>query len=234
MAFRTKTKACAGVAACMILTAGQVMAAPAYNVEHKHLRHGGAGTLRIDENSISFDEPGKQAKHSRSWKYDDIQELTLGPDTLRIVTYEDNKWELGRDRVYLFDKIPASLAADWYPVFRARLDARFVAALADAAITPEWQIPAKLAHGRAGSQGVLLVGAEGVVYKSSQAGESRTWRLRDLENVSSSGAFDLTISTHEREFRFQLKHELDAARYQELWLRVNRARGLQLLTSNSQ
>jgi hypothetical protein len=194
------------------------------------MRHGVPGTLRIDDSSISFEEGGRQAKHSRTWKYDDIQELTLGPDTLRIVTYEDNRWELGRDRVYLFDKVPASLAADWYPVFRARLDQRFVAALADEAFKPEWQIPAKLTHGRSGSQGVLLVGAEGAVYRSGQAGESRTWRMADLENVSSSGAFDLTITTHEREFRFQLKHALDGARYQQLWTSVNRARGLRILT----
>ena len=81
-----------------------------------------------------------------------------------------------------------TLAAEWYPVFRARLDERFVAALADETLKPDWQIPVKLTHGRAGSQGMVLVGEEGVVYKSSEAGESRTWRMRDLENVSSSGA----------------------------------------------
>jgi hypothetical protein len=187
----------------------------------------------MDENSISFEESGKQAKHSRTWKFDDIQELILGPGTLRIVTYEDNRWELGRDRVYVFDRMPASLAADWYPVFRARLDARFVAALADDQAKPEWEIPAKLVHGRSGSQGVVLVGADSVVYRSSQPGESRTWRTGDLENVSSSGAFDLTITTHEREFRFQLKQAMGEERYQELWMRVNQAQGLQILSKDS-
>jgi hypothetical protein len=212
-----------------MLCAAFASAGSPYDVRHHHLRHGGPGILRIDDGSISFEERGKEAKHSRRWKYDDIQELTLGPDTLRIVTYEDNRWQLGRDRVYVFDRLPATLAAEWYPVFHARIDQRFVAALADETLIPEWQIPVKLAHGRAGSQGMVLVGAEGVVYKSSQAGESRTWRMRDLENVSSSGGFDLTITTHEREFRFQLKQELVEARYQELWRRVNLGRGLQIL-----
>jgi hypothetical protein len=212
-----------------MLCAAFAVAGSPYDVRHEHLQHGGPGILRIDDNSISFEERGKLAKHSRTWKYDDIQELTLGPDTLRIVTYEDNRWQFGRDRVYVFDRLPATLAAEWYPVFRARLDRRFVAALADEALIPEWQIPVKLAHGRAGSQGMVLVGAEGVVYKSTQAGESRTWRMRDLENVSSSGVFDLTITTHEREFRFQLKQELVEPRYQELWRRVNQGRGLEIL-----
>jgi hypothetical protein len=227
MAFRTEAKACTG----LILWVTLALAAPDYNVRHAHLRHGGQGVLRIDDSAISFEEHGKQASHSRTWKYDDIQELILGPDTLRIVTYEDNRWELGRDRVYLFDRMPASLAQDWYPLFRARLDQRFVAALADDTLKPEWQLPAKLAHGRAGSQGIVMVGAEGVVYKSGSAGESRTWRIRDLENVSSSGPFDLTITTHERDFRFQLKHALEDARYQDLWTRVNQARGLHILTT---
>jgi hypothetical protein len=228
MAFRTETKACAFL---IVWAAFACAATPrSYTVEHKHLRHGGTGVLRIDDNSISFEERGKQARHSRTWKYEDIQELILSPETLRVVTYEDNRWELGRDRVYDFDRMPAAMAADWYPVFRARLDARFVAALADETLRPEWQVPVKLAHGRGGSQGVVLVGADRVVYKSGQRGESRTWRIGDLENVSSSDAFDLTITTHEREFRFQLKQALNDARYQQLWTRVNQARGLQILS----
>ena len=223
MAFRTEAKACVGLM-FLAMAAG----AETYTVRHKHLRNGVTGVLRISESDLAFEEAGKHKEHSRIWKYDDIQELQLGPDTLRIVTYEDNRRELGRDRVYLFDKLPAEVAARWYPVFSTHLDQRFVAALATA-ITPQWQIPAKLTHGRNGSQGVLLVADDAVVYQSSQPGESRTWRIKDLENVSSSDAFDLTITTHERTFRFQLKQVLGDARFQALWLGVNQARGLQVL-----
>ncbi|MDP9170767.1 MAG: hypothetical protein M3N54_09135 [Acidobacteriota bacterium] len=229
MAFRTKAPACAALMCLAALTLGATT--QDYQVRHRHLRNGAPGVLRIDDNSISFQESGKQAKHSRTWKYDDIQELTLSADTLRVVTYEDNRRELGRDRVYVFDRLPAGLAADWYPRFRLKLDARFVAALADDPLPAEWQVPAKLLHGRTGSQGILLVGAASVVYKSAQPGESRTWRIADLENVSTSGEFDLTVNTHEREFRFQLKQPLAEAQYQTLWLRVNRARGLQILNT---
>src|SRR5947208_345317 len=125
MAFRTEAKTCACLIFCTVFSA----AAQSYEVRHKHLRKGTPGILRIDDASIAFEEKGKDAKHSRVWKYEDIQQLTLGPDELRIVTYEDNRLQLGRDRVYLFDNLPATVAADWYPVFRTRLDARFVAAL---------------------------------------------------------------------------------------------------------
>jgi hypothetical protein len=227
MAFRTEAKACAGL--ILLAVCSFAVEPRTYSVRHKHLHNGGTGILKIDEHSVSFEEPGKRSNHSRVWKYDDIQELTLGRDTLRIVTYEDNRLELGRDRVYLFDRLPSTLAADWYPVFRAQLDERFVAALADNEVKPEWQMPVKLLHARAGSQGFLLVGTDRVVYSSGQPGESRTWRIGDLENVSSADRFDLTVTTHEREFRFQLKQALDETRYQELWMRVNRARGLQIL-----
>lgn len=230
MAFRTEAKIGVGI----VLLAGAAWAQTgAYPVRHTHLRSGAAGELRIDSQSISFVERGKP-KHSMTWKYEDIQELVLGTNTLRIVSYDDNRWQLGRDRVYLFDGLPAKLAADWYPVFRARLDQRFVAALADERVPADWQIPAKLMEGRGGSQGVVLVNADGVVYKSAKPGESRTWRINDLINVSTSDAFDLTITTHERDFRFQLKQVLPEARYNELWRRVNLANGLQILKGDKQ
>ncbi|HVW86510.1 MAG TPA: hypothetical protein VHB50_17610 [Bryobacteraceae bacterium] len=203
-----------------------------YKVRHQHFRHGGEGILVIDADAISFEEHGKQAKHSRQWRYDDIQQLVLSPETLKIVTYEDQRWELGRDRVYVFDRLPPEFARDWYPVFASHLDRRFVAALADEKVKPDWRIPAKLIHGRGGSEGVLLAAASTVVYMSNRPGESRTWRIGDIENVSSSDPFDLTITTRERAFRFQLKQVLSEARFTDLWRRVNRANGLQILISN--
>ena len=41
--------------------------------------------------------------------------------------------------------------------------------------------------------------------------------MSDLENISSSDKFDLTINRREREFRFQLKQALDPVHYQQLW-----------------
>jgi hypothetical protein len=55
--------------------------------------------------------------------------------------------------------------------------------------------------------------------------------------VSSSGPFDLTITTFERDggpadrrdFHFELKRALAEGEYQALWRRVNQAKGLQIL-----
>ena len=60
MAFRTEAKTCASLMLC----AASAFAGSPYDVRHEHLRHGGPGILRIDDNSISFEERGKEAKHS--------------------------------------------------------------------------------------------------------------------------------------------------------------------------
>jgi hypothetical protein len=229
MAFRTETKTCAGLMMAVALASSGWAQTGTYEVRHRHLHGGAAGVLRVDANSIAFEERGKPAKHSRVWKYEEIQELVLAPETLRVVTYENDRWEPGGERVWVFDRLPAAVAAEWYPVLSKKLDQRFVAALADESVKPEWSVPVRLAHLHSGSQGVLLVGSGLVVYKSAQVGESRTWRITDLQNVSSANSFDLTIATREKDFRFELKQRLNEGRFDELWRRINEINGLQIL-----
>ena len=178
------------------------------------------GVLRVDANSIAFEAMAKHKDRSRQWKFDDIRQLTLGSTVLRIQTYER------RNREFVFDLVPRELAEKWYPVFAARLDQRFVAALADERVPPQWQIPVKL---RTKVQGAVLVSAGHVVFRADPPVESRTWRIPDIQSVTSSGPFDLTVTTREKEFHFELKQALPEARYQELWREVNRAQGLQIL-----
>ncbi len=178
------------------------------------------GVLRVSADSIAFEAAAKHKERSRQWKLDDIRQLTLGSTFLRVQTYE------GRNRKYVFDPVPRALAEKWYPVFSTQRDQRFVAALADERIPAEWEVPVKL---RNKVQGVLLVSASHLVFRATPDGESRTWRIGDIESVASAGRFDLTVTTREKEFRFDLKRALSEARYQELWRAVNRAQGLEIL-----
>ena len=177
------------------------------------------GMLRVTGDSIAFEQKGRW----REWKLGDIRQLILGDTELRVQTYE------GRNREFVFKPVPKELAEKWYPVFSAKLDQRFVAALADARVQPEWQLPVKLVRLRNGVQGDLLVSAGRVVFRAAAEGESRTWRITDIDSVASAGAFDFTLTTREKEFRFDLKQTLPEARYQQLWRAVNRAQGLQIL-----
>jgi hypothetical protein len=220
MALRIEAQACALLIA-MVCGAS----AADYPVRHRHLRNGAPGTITVDERGIAFAEPGKHAGHSRTWKFEDIERLTLGRRVLRILTYENVRFR--GDREFVFDELPERMAAQLYPAFSRRLDSRFVAALADPPAAPWLEIPARLLRGNA--QGELLAGADRVVFRTGAPEQSRTWRIGDIESVSSAGRFDLTIVTGERDFRLQLKRELTEAQYNRLWKAVNQAKGLQVL-----
>ena len=135
MAFRSKAQA----VALLVLAFGMPLEAAeplVFPVRHRHLRHGAEGTLRVGDDGITFAEAGKLEAHSREWRFEEIEQLTLSPDTLRILTYEDQHWRFGRDREFVFDALPKDLAARLYPYFSLRLDQRFVAALAVAPVEP--------------------------------------------------------------------------------------------------
>ena len=117
-----------------------------------------------------------------------------------------------------------------YPLLKDRLDQRFVSALADADVRPLWEVPVKRLGTIRGSEGLLVVGDERIVYKTDQKADSRTWRYRDIDNISTSGPFSMTVTTFERakahygnrkDFNFQLKSPLDEAKYNDLWRRLN-------------
>jgi len=202
-------------------------------LRHRHLRGGAAGVLTVTEDGIRFDEPGKHRDHSRRWSFAEIQQLTIAEETLRILTYEDEAVKFGRDRRFVFDELPEGLATELYPLFSKRLDQRFVAALAADAGKPSWTIAAKLLRGARGSQGEIAVSAGCVVYRTASPEESRTWRIGDIDAVSSSGPFDLTITTFEdagRDFHFQLKRALAEREYESLWRAVNRSKGLEIVS----
>jgi hypothetical protein len=120
------------------------------------------------------------------------------------------------------------------------LDQRLVAAIPDHLSNILWELPVKHLLRLGGDEGVLQVGSDAIVYKSADKAGSRTWRYEDIENIASSGPFDLTITTFERAkthygnlkgFNFELKRRLEEARYNELWLRLNQSKGLKILNS---
>jgi hypothetical protein len=239
MAFRTKTK----IGALIILAGGIQLASAdslVFQVRHRHTPGGAPGVLRVSDDGIAFEESGQFLSHSRQWRFQDIEQLTLSPASVRILTYEDRSWKLG-GRQFVFDRLPGGLAAQLYPVFSRRLDQRFVAALADDQVKPRWEVPAALLRWAGRAQGELLIGSDRVVFKTASPEQSRTWRLPDIDNISSSGPFDLTITTFERDgagyagrrdFQFQLKRPMAASDYDALWREVNRAKGLSILSSS--
>jgi hypothetical protein len=233
MAFRIEKRT--GIVAVLALSIAPALLAQKdlrFEVRHDHWRKQGAGTLLITGRGVSFQEfnKKKQIKHAFELDYQDIQELKLSTDKLTLVTYQDRKWLLGLDKEYEFTLTPGQSFDQAYGLLKDRLDQRFVAAVADQQIQPLWEIPVKLLGRVTGSEGVLEVGADRLVYKTTRKGQSRTWRYGDIENISTSGPFQLTLTTYERAkthygnlkgFNFQLKQTLDEKRFNLLWRRLN-------------
>ena len=210
-------------------------------LRHHHSGGGGDGALSVTDSAIVFEEPGKP-EHSRTWKYTDIQQLLLSESGLRVLTYEDRMWALPGDREYAFDALPEGFAREIYPTLRAHLDQRFVVAFGDTE-NARWTIPVKLPQRFGGTQGMLSFTGDRLTYVTEARSQSRTWRIDDIDNVSSSSPFELSISTYEktgwqksatRVVQFQLKERLAEDRYNDLWRRVNQAKGLQILQSKGE
>jgi hypothetical protein len=198
------------------------------------------GKLVITNSGVTFEG---SPQHTWRWAWQDIEQLKLAPASVTVLTYRDNKWKLGADIGYRFDLLDGKTFESAYAYLKARLDQRLVAELPDHAATALWELPVKRLGRIAGEQGVLQVGADEIVYQSAARDESRTWRYQDIDNISSSGPFQLTVTSFERDtmhygdrkgFNFQLKQPLDEARYNDLWLRLERSKGLQILDSYRQ
>ena len=240
MEFRSKAQT--GALLILWLSASSFAAEPlTFEVRHRHLRHGAVGTLRVVDDQLTFGEGGKHKAHSRLWRFGNIRQLMLSPEVLRILTYEESQLKFGHDREFVFDRLPEDLAAKLYPVFSLRLDQRFVAAIADSQVKALWEMPVKLLRTIGASQGAIVFGADHIVYRTESTEQSRTWRIKDIDMVSSSGPFDLTITTFElagsnyaghKDFHFALKQPLAEGEYDGLWQRVNQAKGLPILNSS--
>jgi hypothetical protein len=223
-------------AGCLIMAGAGLMApasAAQFPVRHEHWHDHCSGVLTVDGHGVSFAAP---KKHQWSWQYQDIEQLTLSPERVVVVTYKDSKLRLGADRSYRFTgKVPA---AELYGLLKDRLDQRFVAALApdagqDAAL-PAWTFPVKHLGRITGSEGTLTIGADAIVYSTAANDDSRTWRYRDIDNISSSGPFQLTVTTFERDkytfgdrkgFNFELKERITEATYNEIWMQIQKKNG---------
>ena len=251
MEFRIEKRAGALLTLAMLLAAPGLAREFRYQAWHGHSRPphikkaGNQGTLAITASGISFEAtypPGRKPEHPHAWRWDyqDIQQLKLASRSLKLLTYKDSKWKLGADREYEFELRGEQNFEEAFQFLKDTMDQRFVAAIPDPLPAPLWEIPVKHLLRFGGDEGVLQVGPDRIVYKSEKASESRSWRYQDIENISTSGPFQLTITTFERArthygnrkgFNFALKQRLEESRYNDLWLRLNRKNGLNILNS---
>jgi hypothetical protein len=206
-------------AICVILSS--TAWAQQFPVHHEHLRKFCAGMLTVDEHGIRFSGP---KGHAWSWPYGEIQQLTLRAGSNHILSYKgSSNWKLGKDVAYTFTGIfPIELLERQWS---AKLDQRFVAAVTvgQSRGLPTLQLPVKQLGLTKGTQGTLTFAADAVVYDTPRA--PRTWRYSDIQFISSAGPFQLTVTTLEKQFNFQLKRSITESTYNQLWLEIEKKNG---------
>ncbi|MBL8229793.1 MAG: hypothetical protein JNL98_14990 [Bryobacterales bacterium] len=247
MAFRSEAATRAGLIVLLAAVAG-AGAELRFDVRHERAAKDHVGVLTVGDDGVVYHQvdpkpPAKPRKKPKklerqSWAYGDIQQIWISPEKLVVVTYKDRKWRLGIDHEYEFYAAKGQTFRPAYEALKTKLDRRLVAALGDAPQTALWSLRVKLLGTLQGSEGTLKVGEDRIVYETGRKGHSRSWRMEDLENVSTADRYQLTIVTYERAklhygsrraFDFQLKEPMEEARFQALWQKLNERKGLEVL-----
>jgi len=210
-----------------------------FRASHVRLGRDCAGTLRFEDAQLRWTpDKATRACKEAAWPYGEMQKLAMEERRIEVTGYEDRKRRLGADERYTFRLTGEPAGAPLYALLRTKMDSRFAPRWADPALKPEWSVPAKMLSGRFpagnwGSEGKLSVADGGLTFSSAKTGYSRTWLDKEIENVAAEPPFRLTLAVREggvaKTVEFQLKQELDAARFDALWRRLNRPRGLKLL-----
>jgi hypothetical protein len=202
-----------------------------FPVTHDHTFRECRGELVFRADGVEFLTPEK--KHARAWKYEDIQQVgLLSSNEIVILTYEDRKWELGRDRDFRFQITKGTIPLSFFTFLQARLSRPLVSAIFPSGNTPAYQIPVKHERWLTGSQGTLEVCDQYVVYRTPAKGDSRIWRYEDISSIGTTGPYQLRLTAMDRvqgefggdrNFVFTIKGKLAPEIYDFLWWKINGA-----------
>lgn len=211
------------------------------SVRHDHAWGNCSGTLTLDDRGARYETA--HTKDARSWAYGDVQQFQVEDGRrLRILTYEDRKWRLGADKAFEFDwQENESTPEEVYQFIQARVRRPIAAWLRVSDLgEARFEFPVKHLGIVRGNVGRLLFTDRWVVLQADEAAAedsgNRTWRYDDVESISSSGPYELTLTTHEQQkfryasrrlYRFQLKEALPPETYDTLWRFVNEKKAKQ-------
>jgi hypothetical protein len=191
------------------------------------------GELRFAAEAVEFQPKG--ADEPLRWEHGDIQLFDRVSRTeLRILTYEDSKWKLGRDRELRFSVTSGEISDELFERVRAKLhrpaNDRVLGNLAE----PAHRLAVKHLHPLGGCEGELLIFEDHIVYDSRDERHNRDWVLGEaVEGVWSSDAYELEVHVREpragrpgemRVWRYQLKQRLDQELYERLKRQLYRLR----------
>jgi len=193
----------------------------------KTLWRDGTGMVEIDDQGITYTAHKKE--HSRSWKWLDVQYFDRVSRTeFAVLTYEDERRLLGRDKQYRFRIMDGELSDTLFASISVHLKRPVTDRVAPEKIVAPYTIPVKHEHSFGGCEGELQFTNDAIYFVTKHEPDGRDWRLdRDIVSVWSDDPYRLEIRAYDnnrREFsrtanyKFDLKEKLDPAFYRELKL----------------
>jgi hypothetical protein len=216
-------------AGLLILCAASSALAQSYEfkVERDRMLRNQQGRLTISPEKIEYQADNESESHS--WRYDDLRQIKVeSPRRIELISYEDQKWKLGLDRIYKFKIIEGEITPAINALLVERSARPMVTSLLPASEgAPAFEAPVKHLRRFGGYVGTLKIYPGRVVYEARDDPEnSRFWRYGDIQSFSQSERFRLEIVTFEdkfggpRAYNFQLREELPAGAYDYVWTRV--------------
>ena len=199
-----------------------------YAVQHRHTFKDCRGTLKITPEGVEYQT--SHAKDARKWKFEEIRILEVKSSTrISLITYEDQKRWLGKDKVFEFTLLDKKADQELSTFLSSHVNRPMeLAVIPDTAGKPAYEIRVKHLRTIAGAMGVLQIYDDRVVFKSPKVGDSRYWRLSDIERFSLPDRFRFQIVTYvpkaggpTEAYNFQLLEDLPEGVYDYLWVRLH-------------
>jgi hypothetical protein len=190
-------------------------------VKHKHLRGHCSGKLIIGEEGIEYSTA--YVKHARRWSYVDLKRIEISTaKELKLQTYEDKKYWLGSDKEFNFTVVEGAITADVYQFLLSKTPRPLITGVPFPSGFSVFEIPVKHKQFRHGTQGVLKIGDNEVVYQTSYSKDSRIWLYKDIQSIGLMDPFSFRITTLLETYTFDLKLAMTPEQYDYLWDRVYR------------
>jgi len=199
-----------------------------YKVRHHHTLGGCTGTLRITAEGIAY--LTARAQDARTWKFEEIRTLEVrSPAEIAVVSYEDQKRFLGKDRIFEFELLDKKATPDLSSFLLSHVKRPMeLAVLPEVELKPVFEIPVKHLHTIVGATGVLRIYPDGVVFQALKQEDSRFWRLSDIERFSQPDRFRFQIVSYvpraggpTEVYNFQLMKDLPEGTYDYLWVHLH-------------
>jgi hypothetical protein len=198
-----------------------------FAVEHDHIFGACRGKLIITPERIEYRT--EHTEHSREWRYTDLRQIKIvSPRRIELASYEDRKWRMGLDRIFVFKLLEGEITSEISALLVERATRPAVTSVAPATEdAPAFEVPVKHLHRFGGCVGTLKIYPDRVVYESQDMpSDSRYWRYSDIRNFSQSERYRFEIATFEDRFggpkayNFQLREDMPATTYDYVWTRV--------------